>query len=564
MKPDIGNIIPHIFTNRYQWFISGFAVGILMAIGFMIRQPHGKDMSYIEGYYTPNVQYGPWFLANNHRLFSANGEIPRISNYTSGLSYGAIDFTQTYVTAAALILANKSDLNEIGNLYRSTPWLGLILLPLAAIAIYSTMTTYFKSGLSPWSVLILYGFASLPNYPMVVWSISAETIPPLGWVLLLGIFLFIIIRYLEPKNNFRWTLIILISIILIQTTYHTSSLTLALILISIIAAQVIFHKAYISNHLVLFTIIIFLTVLMYHAISLFNDYGRLISGFLADIYRSHDTERLKYSIQPLRVSIWWYLLNYAAVLLPIIYSGILLVRRSFHSEKDRDVIVYQWFWLLSLIPTAILLFAYDGLSGIYARILQFGTLLAISCASILLAIRPKILIPLAIASSICIFITVYLSYSLNIADSGLLTTDEQNAIDWVAKETGCRRTIFTDFRIGTTLGYWGCFSVIGPTYSALIAQNRTDMISSLLYNEDSKELELSLDTLKTTKGNTPDLLLISRQFMDPSVGFILPDSRLKPMTDGQWNIYRTLSGWNIVYENKTVLVMARNNASNSK
>ena len=480
-----------------------------------------------------------------------------VSNYTVGVRYGAIDFTHSFLTGIALILSRAKDVEQIGDLYLWTPWQGLIMLPIAALAIYGRLVKSFNLPMSPWSVAVLYAFTAFSNYPMITWSISGGFSAPLGWIVIYGVYLFLLTRYLERKFVAQWTILLVMILLLIQPTYHTMALALTVILVFITLIQRVIHKQYMSSTILWLTTVAFLSFLIYYAVSFLQDYGRLIINFLSDIYRSHDKERLEYSLGILDISLWWHVVNYAAVLVPVAWSGVILVRRSFQSKREAEIHQFQWIWLLSLIPLSIGFFAWGGIFAAYARLLQFGTLLAIACAAFLLVIRRQALIPLAAVGGVCVFISVYLTISFDTSTSNHLTLDEKAAIEWIETEYGCERVVFTDYRIGSTFGYWGCFSVVGPTVYPLIAQRRVDVLATLLYDADSLSLNKAIDSLNTVDGNRPDLILLSRRFMDPHIGFVLPDERMKPMTEAQWATYQALDGWQLVFENGTAMVLAR-------
>jgi hypothetical protein len=484
-------------------------------------------------------------------------EVPKVSNYTSGLSYGAIDFTHTYFTGAAFILSRVTDVEQIGHLYRWTPWQGLLMLPIAALAIYGRLTKSFGLPMSPLAVIVLYAFVSFSNYPMISWSISGGFSSPLGWIILLSLYLFILARTIEGRVDIKWTLLIVMTVLLAQPTYHTVALALMVMLVLLWAIQQVARREYISPALVLITGVAFLSFLMYHAISVFQGYWRLLSSFLTDIYRSHDKELLKYSLKILDVSLWWHVVNYAAILVPVVWSGIILIRRKYQTKLDAYVVIYQWSWLFPLIPLAIIFYAWGGVFSAYERLLQYGTLLAIACSAFLLATRRKSFQVLATAAAVCVLISVILTTKFNIATGSGITIDEQAAIEWMTREMGCESTVFTDFRIGSTIGYWGCFSVIGPSANPLFAQGRKDIITSLLYDGDRQRLKETLDVLRTANNQKPKLILLSRRFMDPHIGFVLPDTRMKPISETQWQTYRNLDGWRVVFENNTAMVLAR-------
>ncbi len=551
---------PLLISVRMRWFWSGIVIGALLALGFFIRQPAERGLSYVEGFYTPNVQYGAWYLASHHTLFATTGELPVLSNYTSGLTYGAVDYTYTFLTGSALILSGVTDVEQIGQLYLLSPWQGLLLIPLAALALYGQYARLHGQRITPARVAILYAFAALSNYPMVMWASSGGTLVPLGWALFYGIYLAILARHMEPRYTWQWATLLIMAILLLQATYHTVALALTVFLLCVWLIQVKIARKYVAWGIIRIDIMVFVTFLMYHAVTLFNDYGRFFIRFLSDIYRGNDQERLRYSLTGGNLSIWWYIVNYAAIIIPVVWVTLIVVKQRFRSEKGVVVHVYQVTWLLALFPLILLLFAWDGFYGAYARTLQYGTLLAISSAALLLATRAKAVAPLALVALICTAISAFSMHSLDISSSNYLTNDERTALDWASREKGCDAVLFTDYRIGSAYGYQGCFGVVGPTASSLSARHQIDVLPALFYDGDRRTLSDAIDTLLTTDRRRPELILMSRRLLDPQIGVVLPDTRLKPMTEAQWLAYRTLPGWTLAYENDTTMVLARASA----
>jgi hypothetical protein len=548
---------PLLLSARMRWFWSGMLIGALLALGFFIRQPIERGLSHVEGFYTPNVQYGAWYLANHHTLFATTGQLPVVSNYTSGLNYGAVDYTYTFLTGSALILSGVTDVDQIGQLYLMSPWQGLLLMPLAALALYGQYARLHSRRITPAGVAILYAFAALSSYPMVMWAISGGTLVPLGWALFYGIYIALLSRHLQPKYTWQWATLLIMAIVLIQATYHTVALALTVFLVCVWLIQVKMPRKYVAWGIIRIDIMVFVTFLMYHAITLFNDYGRFFIRFLSDIYRGSDQERLRYSLTGGNLSIWWYIVNYAAILLPVAWVALIVVKQRFRFEKGIVVHIYQLTWLLALLPLVVLLFAWDGLYGVYARILQYGTLLAISSAALLLATRAKALAPLALAALVCTVISAYSMRSLDISTSNYLTNDERAALAWASQSKGCDAVLFTDYRIGSAYGYEGCFGAVGPTAGSLSARHQIDILPALFYDADTRTLSEAIDALGTTDRRRPDLILMSRRLLDPQIGVVLPDTRLKPMTEAQWQAYRNLPGWSVAYANDTTMVLAR-------
>lgn len=517
-----------------------------------------EKVSSIEGYFSPNVQYAPWYIANYRKLFSPMGDLPILSNFTSGLNYGAIDFTSSILNGLALILSGYRDVDQIGVLNRMTPWQGMILLPLCGLAMYCHFVPQFSRRISPWHIVIIFAFTAFPNYPFVIWSLTGGSIVPVGWFVFLSVYLFILARNFKDGLFSQWTILAIVSILFVQPTYHTVALTLTFMLFLLWVLQYWFKKEYISATSITISIVAFASFLMYYAFPTLRSYGHLFSQFLGDFYRSFDKGRLEYSLGILDTPLVWYILNYLAVLSPVIWTSILFYKKNNLNRKESDFLTYQWIWLLSLIPLSIAFFAWGGVFGVYERLLQYGTLLAIASTAFLLASRPKSGLILAVAALLCVFITTFLTRNLNAVSSNYITKDEEQAIHWIVDNKLCNEVVFTDFRIGTTFGYWGCFSVVGPNASNLSARGQSQILSALLYDGDRVALHDALETLSTLEGKTPHVLLLSHQFLDSKVGFSLPDTRLKAITENQWSAFVGLENWHIVFVNDSTLVMKRN------
>lgn len=546
--------------HRWSWLLVGLVIGALLLFGFWLRQPREDGIGQIEGYWTPNVQYGAWYLANNFRLFPLLGEIPRVSNYTSGLNYGAVDPTNTFFTGAALLLSGEREVESIGRLYHMTPWQGLIAIPLAVLALYARFTRHVGGRISPLAVAILYALAAFPSYGMVDWALSGGLVVPLGWLLFFLIYLALFAQRYDHRFRWQWACLSAVGIILAQPAYHTFALVLSIFVVLIWLMQRPLGQHYVSTAIVQLTLVAFLGYLMYYAITYLNDYVRLGMLSLQDLYKlfqGTDDQRLKYSLTILDLSLWWHIANYAAVALPAIWTGLIVLRRRFQSDQDAQIGRYQWIWLLALLPLAGLFFAWKGLFGVYERLLQYGTLLALCSAAYLLATRPlarRVLLGTAI---VCVVVTSFSMQRIGVSTRSYLTNQEMAAMTWITQNEGCDKVIFTDFRIGTTFGYWGCFNVVGPTASTLSARDRIDDLADLFYAGDSQRLTAAIDQVRTTDGRKPEIIFLSRRFSHPHIGFVLPDTRLQPIPDTQWSTYRALPGWHVLFENESTMVLGR-------
>lgn len=545
-----------ILSGWIGWFFSGCAVGTLLLVGFLARQPVENNISSIEGFYTPNVQYGAWYLANNGALFE-NNQLPTLSNYTAGLDYGAIDFTFSYLASTPFILASIKNVEHIGRMYRQTPWQGLILMPLATISLYCMFARLTKRPIQPYHCIILYALTVFPNYPMINWAMTGGTLVAIGWATCLSIFMAMLARYAEPKVAIGWSILFIMLLLFLQPTYHTAALVVTITLFSLWLIQHVTGQKILAVNTLQIVGVIFFTFLIYHAVDLFRDYGRIFVSFLNDYYRGSDTERLRFSLPPSGRGIWLHALNCLAIIVPVIVTGQIALRQRVNGYTTDPYALFIISWVAALLPLSLFLFAWDGIFAMYARILQYGTLFAITSAAYLLATRPSTWPMISGVALICTVASIYLVQDLRVSSSSFLTRDEQSAGQWISEEYGCEDVIFTDFRIGTTSGYQGCFAVIGPTASSLNRAGRIDLLGDLFYNHNPQQAADAIEYFTITTGRSPAIILLSKRFLDPDIGIVLPDTRLKPMDNEQWMVYQSLPGWKTTYENSSVIVLRK-------
>jgi hypothetical protein len=539
------------------WALAGFAVGVLCALGIILRLQMLRDRAPIEGQYAVNVHYGPWHIASRGDLFSVRGDLPVVSNYTSGLNYGAVDFTTTYLHGAALSLARIGDPLAIGWAYFALPWQGLVLVPLVFLALYTRFCRLRAVAVRPAAVVAIYAFAAYGHYAMVNWGISGGTLVPYGWVLFLIAYLAIFMRQADYRWRLRWTILFIFVAILVQPTYHTASLALIVGIVYVAAAMfVITRRTMIGPNTVVMVITLSVAFLIFHAVTFFGDYTRLFRRFLSDIFRSQENQTFAYFYRLDQATFALQLVNYAAVAVPtlcLVYQW----WRGRRRVSDR-LTLYHFVWLTWLVPMGAMFFAWSGTAGLVARVLQFGTLFSVVSAALIFAGGERILrVATAGAIAVATAITLYSVPAADIGTATLLTEDEWSAVAWYQEHVGCDKVILTDFRIGPAFGYEGCFEVIGPTAAVLIRGGRAGLIDDLYYETTAPRIALALDQFATTTGRRADYALVSATMTDARTGIYLPDGHLRPMRPETFAMYGQLPGWEVAYRGGAVLILRR-------
>jgi hypothetical protein len=538
-----------------QWSAAGFIVGLLFATGIILRLEMLRDRTGIEGQYAVNVQYGPWFLAAQSDLFDVTGDLPVRSNYTSGLNYGAVDFTTTYLHGAALALARITDPHAIGQLNFTVPWQSLLLVPLTVIALYARFCQLRGKNLNPVDIASLYAFAAFGHYGMINWGISGGVLVPYGWVLFLLIYLTLLMPDASKQWHVRWVALFIFFAWLAQPTYHTLALALLVGVIWLALVYLILERRMIvQSNTILLVSGMFAAFLMYHARTFFNDYGRLGRRFFEDIFRSEENQTFAYFFRLSGVLAGLQYISYIAVAVPTICFLLLWWRR-----RRSDVLLsYHFAWLVWLVPMSMLFFAWAGFAGVVPRVLQFGTLLSLISAALVFSMGERLLrLVTTTAVVLSTFIAVYSVPAAGIGTATLLTEDEWTAIVWYKEHVGCDHVVFTDFRIGPAFGYQGCFGVIGPTASSLTRSGQSNIVPDLFYETTATRIAAALEVFTTTNGERAEYALISATMTDPRTGVYLPDGHLRPMLQSTWSLYQKLPSWEAIYRNESVLILRR-------
>lgn len=538
---------------RLRWLVAGLGVGSIAALGLNLRGAMLGDRLPIEGQYAVNVQFGPWYLANEGRLFNVTGDIPALSNYTSGVSYGAVDFVHTLLHGSALMIAGLTTPDEIGQAYVTLPWQSLILVPLAVIAVYARMCRIRNAAIEPFSVFLLYALATTAHYTMVNWGLTGGGVVPYGWASFIAVYIVLITRSGTNGHPTNWSLLLVALVCLVQPTYHTIAVALLVIFATIVVGQRWSPFQLIRANTVLVAAVAFAAFLAYSATPFLRAYSVIGLGFVNDLFRSYDAAASQYLYRLSGPLVTVQIVSYLAIA-SIAMTTLVLWFQSRH-RPDR-VLWHHALWIVGLIPLGIGFFAWNGILGVQARLLQLGTLLAMCSAAILLVDGRRFSRRIAtIAIGTTVICTLVTLPQVHLGKNAFLSADEWEALNWYADEVGCESVLFTDFRIGTAATYAGCFKVIGPTAGTLSRLGRSDVISDLYYTGGASEVSDAILSMATTEGETASYALFSTEMTDPNVGPTLPDGRLHPISAPTWRSYRDMPNWTIVYQNGSVLIL---------
>ena len=340
-----------------------------------------------------------------------------------------------------------------------------------------------------------------------------------------------------------------------QPTYHTIAVALLVIFATIAVGQRLGGFRFIKSNTVVLAAVAFAAFLAYNATPFLRAYSVIGLSFLNDLFRSHDATASQFLYRLDGPLLALQIISYLAIASIAMTSLMMWIQNRRNSD---EVIWHNALWIIGLIPLGIGFFAWNGVLGVQARLLQLGTLLAMCSAAILLVSAGRFRRGIAsvgiVITVVCTLITVP---NVHLGENALLSKDEWDALQWYEAEVGCDSVLFTDFRIGTVATYLGCFKVIGPTAGTLSRAGRGAVISDLYYTGEPAEVNDAIRSMRTTQDERASFVLLSDAMRDPNAGPMLPDGRLQPMSAATWDAYYEMTAWTVVYRNASVSILGR-------
>lgn len=530
--------------NRINFFL---ILALLTTMGILIRIYSYANYPPISTQYTPNIEYAPWYIVQNGHLFQSS-DIPTVSSYTSGVVYGAVDFIHTFLHSILLIVLGFETFEEIGRFYRLFPWQITILFPIISLTVYNFIAKTTEIRPNRTDQCLIYILSMGPTYNMVVWSITGGLSLIYGWGILFILFYLLFKLKSNDSNKILITGLYILFLLILQPTYHTIALAYSCILLSILVVPIMLgtKDKFVNLSQFGLYIVIFLAFLIYHATSFWGSYMNGLKYFHS-LYVKNENP-LAPLIKP--IEDWWLILqliNYILIATPIF----IFIYRKYKKKHPYSLFEnYLFYWTSSLVFLSFIFFVWNGVSGVVARINQFGSLISIITFSYLLVVSQnekvlKFVLKFAIISIVLIANFSYL-YS-NAAIGNSLTIQEWDGELWVNKYISNENVLFSDFRISTPFVYLDFFKVVGISGSRTFSQK--EQLTNIFYADDEKKTISSLLSITTNQNEQIDYLFLSQQMTKSVPTILLPSGYYKPAPENFMDKYSRSKSLNKVYEN---------------
>lgn len=530
--------------RRIQFFL---VLALLTVIGTLIRICSYINYAPISTQYSPNIEYAPWYIVQHGRLFFSS-DIPTYSLYTSGVVYGTVDFLHSFLHSTLLIVLGYETIWEVGRFYRFFPWQATILFPIVSLLLYNLFIKTTGNRPNQIDQCLIYILSMVPTYNMIVWSMTGAYNLVYGWVILFILYYLLIAKKLGNSNKFLITALYVFFIMILQITYHTIALAYLFILLTITFTPILIRAKDKIISVPEFTvyIVIFITFLMYHAVSFWNDYLQGLKYFYLLLVMNEE-DPLSGLYKP--VDQWWLILqsiNYILIATPVLIFLYQKFKR-YHSYSMLEN--YHFYWIASLGPLALVFFIWNGIVGVIARINQYGSLISLITFSFLLVISKNSRLKhfLRIIMILTILIASFSYVYSNCAIGNSLTYQEYNGELWISEHISKDKVILTDFRMATPFTYFGLFKVVG--ISSVHTPKVKEQIENIFYGTDGKKAIASLLEIRTTTNEQPDYLFFSQQMTKKTPTIMLPSGYYKSAPQDFVDKYNKSTSLNKIYHN---------------
>lgn len=478
--------------------------------------------------------------------------------WQSGITdYASVDLFPKILAAIISIICGKVGLIESEQFHQNLSWVGTVFLPIVVLYFYSFLSK--KEGNSNYiDIIILYLFGMFHLAGLIAsLSLGASAANSIARALFLLTVILLIIILDEQKRNWKHVFIFLILVISFYHFHHTWSYYLLLYLIAVTICIVKSKDKRFTKSLPLFSIILFFMLSLYSNTKLFQEpvmliksFPKILINFPSVSYTSKVNENLL-GYQSLG-SIYSYVQligSFLIILLFIIYLTQYIPRQKIASLYEKVI-----FYLIVAQALVIWgLFMWDGLAGVYSRVLEPATYISMLLSSYILVKSKGKLKSISRFILLCIVFTTVFSYLNSPTELNTqVKNSEFNGIDFAGKHIPTNSNIFSDFRLGTPLLYYNQQGIITIDSVHSTSSQTEELLSKCYYNVSRPET--ILDMLK----NSDRYYVLLSSFQTK---ICLLDSSLTPFKPAEidfqekWNNEK---GFSKVYSSKYVEIFNRN------
>jgi len=497
------------------------AVLLIIVANFIYLYPK-LNYSPVPSKWSVGIDWGRYYILQKGRIY--NGDVEPPLTWQSDIkNYGSADILPKILFAILNLITGTTGFPEDLKLHYAFPWVGTIFLPIIILSLF----TYLSKEEKRFNYLDCYLLMLFSMFPMcsaiepVNGNTNGSGVTRAIFVLLLSLLLII---FNEKNKNTLRSGVFLFLIIPFFNYYHTWSyyFVIYLTVVGIFAFRRR-NERHIEGLVIYGIVTSFISTIFYNR-QLLEEIARIIR-FFPLILANFPSVSYTLEVNP-------EFLGYAS--LRSTYSYMQLINSmlilslcliffwnyiKLHRKQELKLYEKMLFYFLMTQPfIACALFIWDGILGVYSRIFESLVYVVMLLAAYLLvktAGSSKTIIRLIIVSAVFLCIVSYLSYPAELNWS--LTDEEFKGIAFAGNHIPKTSYIFSDFRLGTPLIYFGQLGIKTTDASHHTPEITEEILERCYYNVFHPEI--ILDTFI----NKPDyyVLISSRQseicIVDPSL-----------------------------------------------
>lgn len=406
------------------------------------------------------IDWGRYYILHEGRIYG--GKEFALTWQSDIKNYGSVDVLPKILFATLNLITGTTNFPDDLKLHYTLPWIGVIFLPLVVLFWYDTLCKNEGRKFNYLDCCLLFFFSMFP-ITSALEPVSGNTNGSglARSLFLLLLVLFSIIFSKKKKNTCKLS-IFLFLLFSFFYYYHTWSYYLAIYLTTILVFAVFGQNNKNIRNLTILGIVGFFMSAIYYNYKLLNEPAMIIR-YLPQILVNFPSVSPITKINPEFLgykpfgSTYSYMQLINAILL--LFICLIFFWRYLNLRKRRRLNPHEkilFYFLVAQFFVAGALFVWDGILGVYSRIFESLVYVTMLFAAYLLVKtegKLKIAIRFMLLSATFLCVIGYLTYPPELNWS--LTGEEFIGISFAGRYIPKTSYIFSDFRLGTPLIYFG-------------------------------------------------------------------------------------------------------------
>ena len=488
-------------------------------------------------YVYPKIGYSPvltsWGVRSGwtqHNIIH-NGVLPQnvhSMTWQSALAnVGTTDVLSKVLPAMVNIITGTTSSPESELFQQIFPWVGIIFLPLIVLYFYRYISKkegkFNGNGVD---YILLYLFCVFPleqqTFSMSFSLGAANSIARASMVLIFVLFITLFSDRSKSRNKF---LIIVFLFIAFFEYYHTFSYYLVIFLVILFLASRKINERHMANLSICGIIIFFVTALFYNTnllqepTRLIGSFSQIISNFPSVTHSMQvNPNLLNYVSLGSSYSYVQYIASSLIAIICIIFFWRYITQKRITAPKLYEKILF--YLLIAEIFIGCGLFVVNGIFTVYQRIFETLTYLSLLLTAFLLVksqhrLKTVLRIIILATTILCI-----ISFLIDPTQNQQITNKEFTGISFAGVHIPKTSYIFSDFKIGPTLVYFGQQGIVTINTASDPPNVTNEILERCYYNVSNPQV--ILDQIIDSKDYY--VVISSGTIQDPSLQVFKPPS----------------------------------------